>query len=107
MNYNSQMNLTTLDYAYQELEEDFVELLGSAGLDQVIAENPEKTANFISELKISLSDAFKSDEGFPQAPLFLQRILYRINRLKLFWYDGLKNYVNEDFLTHRNLHYYL
>ncbi len=29
------------------------------------------------------------------AHLFLQRILYRINRLNLFWYDDLRHYKNE------------
>jgi len=32
----------------------------------------------------------------PGDHLFLHRILYRINRLKLFWYDDLDNYANED-----------
>ncbi len=32
----------------------------------------------------------------PNGQLFLHRILYRINRLKLFWYDDLDNYANED-----------
>ena len=59
-------------------------------LDQVIAENP----GFTAELEASLAEAFENE--CPQAHLFLQRILYRINRLKLFWYDGLENYVNED-----------
>ena len=32
----------------------------------------------------------------PNRHLFLHRILYRINRLKLFWYDDLDDYSNED-----------
>lgn len=63
-------------------------------LDEVIANNPDKVAGFESEVDTSLSDAFEND--CPQAHLFLQRILYRINRLKLFWYDELDNYANED-----------
>jgi hypothetical protein len=96
MNFNSQTDLTALDFEYQELEDEFKGLLELDDLDRVVSENPERVENFKSELKVSLSDAFKSDEGYPQAHLFLQRILYRINRLKLFWYDGLENYVNED-----------
>ncbi len=96
MNYNSQTDSTALDFEYQELEEEFVKLLESSNLDRVVSENPERIENFKAEIKLSLCDAFKSDEGSPQAHLFLQRILYRINRLKLFWYDGLENYVNED-----------
>ena len=96
MNFNSQTDSTALDFVYQELEEEFKELLQLDDLDRVVSENPERVEKFKSELKESLSDAFKCDEGSPQAHLFLQRILYRINRLKLFWYDGLENYVNED-----------
>ena len=96
MNFNSQTDSTTLDFEYQELEEEFVELLELDDLDRVVSGNPERIENFKSELKVSLCDAFNCDNGDPQAHLFLQRILYRINRLKLFWYDGLENYVNED-----------
>ena len=96
MNFNSQTYSTTLDFEYQELEEEFVGLLELDDLDRVVSKNPERIENFKSELKVSLCDAFKCDDGDPQAHLFLQRILYRINRLKLFWYDGLENYVNED-----------
>ena len=96
MNFNSQMESTAIDFEYQELEEEFLRLLELEDLDRFVSENPEKVENFKSELKVSLLDAFKNDEGCPQAHLFLQRILYRINRLKLFWYDGLENYANED-----------
>jgi hypothetical protein len=96
MNFNSQTDSTALDFEYQELDEEFKRLLELDDLDRVVSENPEEVENFKSELIVSLSDAFKSDDGCPQAHLFLQRILYRINRLKLFWYDGLENYVNED-----------
>ncbi len=96
MNFNSRIDSATLDFAYQELEEEFVGLLGFDDLDQVIAKNPAKVESFNAELEVSLSDAFNDDEGCPHAHLFLQRILYRINRLKLFWYDGLENYANEN-----------
>ena len=96
MNFNSQTDSTVLDFEYQELEEEFVRLLKLDDLDRVVSENPERFEGFNSELKVSLRDAYKCDVGSPQAHLFLQRILYRINRLKLFWYDGLENYVNED-----------
>lgn len=96
MNFISQIDSTVLDYTYQELEEEFVDLLRLDNLDQAASQNPDRFESFKSELKISLSDAYKNDEGCPQAHLFLQRILYRINRLKLFWYDGLENYANED-----------
>ena len=96
MRFNSPTDLTVLDFSCQELEDEFVRLLDLENLDQVIAENPEKVESFTSELSALLSDAFKNEAGCPQAHLFLQRILYRINRLKLFWYDSLENYANED-----------
>jgi len=96
MNFNSQTDSTALDFSCQELEEEFLELLGLENLDRAIAENPEKVKSFRSEVEIVLSNAFRNDEGCPQAHLFLQRVLYRINRLKLFWYDSLENYANED-----------
>lgn len=96
MSFNSQTDSTTLDYEYQELEEEFIELLELENLDQVVSEDPEKVESFKAELRVPLNDAFASDESCPQAHLFLQRILYRINRMKLFWYDGLENYANED-----------
>ena len=96
MNLNLQTDSRTLDFEYQELEEEFVKLLELDSLDRFVSDNPERIEHFKSELKVSLKDAFENDEGCPQAHLFLQRILYRINRLKLFWYDELENYVNED-----------
>lgn len=41
-----------------------------------------------------MDDAFSRDDE--SANLFIQRCLYRINRLKLFWYDELNNYSNEN-----------
>jgi hypothetical protein len=96
MSFNLQLDSTVLDFSYQELEEEFLELLKLDNLDRVVSDNPNIVKHFQSELKVSLGEAFKSGEGCPQAHLFLQRTLYRINRMKLFWYDRLENYVNED-----------
>ena len=96
MHFNSQTDSTALDYTYQELEDEFVGLMNLNNLDRVIAGNPDRVESFELELEVSLSAAFESGAGCPQARLLLQRILYRINRLKLFWYDGLDNYANED-----------
>ena len=96
MRFNSQTDLTTLNFSYQELEDEFIGLIGLENLDRAIVGNPDRVERFESELETSLSDAFKNEAWCPQAHLFLQRILYRINRLKLFWYDGLENYTNED-----------
>ena len=96
MNFNSETDSTVLDFSYQKLEDEFVEFLSVDKLDRVIAENPRKLEKINSKLEVSLFNAFKNDEGCTHAHLFLQRLLYRINRLKLFWYDELENYANED-----------
>ena len=84
MHFNSQTDSTALDYTYQELEDEFVGLMNLNNLDRVIAGNPDRVESFELELEVSLSAAFESGAGCPQARLLLQRILYRINRLKLF-----------------------
>ena len=85
-----------LDFSYQKLEDTFQRLLALENLDRSIAEKIERVESFESELKASLADAYESGAGCSQAHLFLQRTLYKINRLKLFWYDRLENYANED-----------
>lgn len=96
MRFNSQMDSIALDISYKDLEDEFVDLMALENLDKVIATNPDRVEAFEAEVDTSLSDAFKNEAGCPRAHLFLQRVLYRINRLKLFWYDRLENYVNED-----------
>jgi hypothetical protein len=96
MQFNLPTDSTVLDFSYKELEDEFVGLMALENLDQVIEDDPDRVAGFESELEASLSDAFNNGAGCPQAHLFLQRVLYRINRLKLFWYDSLENYINED-----------
>ena len=58
--------------------------------------NPEITLSFNEKLDLALDHAFLKGEGDDSAHIFVQRSLYHINRLKLFWYDDLKNYSNED-----------
>ena len=93
-----------LDYAYHELEGEFLDLLNCDDLDQYVTQNPLKAAKFKADVDVCLSDAFENEEGYPDAHLFIQRLLYRINRLKLFWFDELDNYTNENstflFLLH-------
>ena len=96
MNFCSQKNSIILDFPYYDLEKEFLDLLNSDCLDLFIAQNPKKIDKFNSALELCFYNAFENDDGCPHAHLFLQRLLYRINRLKLFWYDGLKNYSNED-----------
>ncbi len=81
---------------YQISEEEFIRLIRLNDLDQRIDKTPALVEDFEEELDSALSEAYENQEGSVKAHLFLQRILYRINRLKLFWYDDLENYVNEN-----------
>lgn len=46
-------------------------------------------------IALAFGDGDDRVEERDEAHLFLQRVLYRLYRLKLFWYDDLRNYVNE------------
>jgi len=83
------------DIDYHDVERQFIHLLHLSDLDLKITEKPELKGPFEDALECALSDGLDEAGREPQALLFLQRILYRINRLKLFWYDDLKNYANE------------
>ncbi len=83
------------DIDFQDVERQFTRLLHLDDLEQKIAEKPALKESFEDALECALSDIRDGAECEPQTLLFLQRILYRINRLKLFWYDDLKNYTNE------------
>ena len=96
MYFNADKNSSVLlEYAYHELEGEFLDLLNSDNLDQFVTQNPLKAEKFNAAVDECLFDAFENDEGYSDAHLFIQRLLYRINRLKLFWYDELENYTNE------------
>ena len=84
------------DIDYQGIERQFTHLIHLNNLDQKITNNPALKEAFEDTLEHALSSALGDAEHEPESLLFLQRILYRINRLKLFWYDDLKNYTNED-----------
>jgi hypothetical protein len=62
-------------------------------LDAWRARFPDPTAAFDADIDEAIVAAYT--EHHPAAHLFLQRVLYRINRLTLFWYDDLQNYRNE------------
>jgi hypothetical protein len=80
---------------YDRAEQLFIELLAMEDLDNQLDIQPAKTSEFERTLSIAIRDAYGNDRSDEQAHLFLQRILYRINRLNLFWYDDLDNYTNE------------
>ncbi|WP_013321790.1 iron-containing redox enzyme family protein [Gloeothece verrucosa] len=85
-------------FNYIEAEQQFIKLLETENLDQLVYEKPE----LVSELEAAITNALTTAYNNPleadntaAAHLFLQRILYRINRLNLFWYDDLQHYKNE------------
>lgn len=80
---------------YQTAEQELIRLLELDDLDYVITQQPSLTQSFEQMVSQALEAAYGSEEGDAEAHRFLQRILYRINRLNLFWYDDLHHYTNE------------
>jgi hypothetical protein len=82
---------------YPAAERQFATLLELENLDARVAERPALAAEFERALEAALTDAY-SVSAAPTAEaarLFTQRVLYRVNRLKFFWYDDLSRYDNE------------
>ncbi len=80
---------------YDEAEQEFIKLLEMEELDQIIDAEPSLVTNFERAMYEALNAAYEQEPNDDAAHRFLQRILYRINRLKFFWYDDLRNYTNE------------
>lgn len=81
---------------YEEAKEVFVEFLNCENLDARILAKPQSVDFFNEKIDLALEEAFWGDNCDDSAHIFIQRCLYHINRLKLFWYDDLKNYSNEN-----------
>ncbi|MUG99544.1 iron-containing redox enzyme family protein [Scytonema sp. UIC 10036] len=92
----------TINTNYNRAERQFVELLATEDLDKKLEAKPELKHEFESTLSVAIRAAYQNGAGDDAAHLFLQRVLYRINRLNLFWYDDLRHYVNErSFYLHK------
>jgi hypothetical protein len=78
---------------YLAAERKFAQLINRADLDTWRARFPYPTADFDADIDEAILAAYTDRD--PDAQLLLQRVLYRINRLTLFWYDDLRNYQNE------------
>ena len=98
MHFNSKLDQSTLNLDYSEAEETFIRLIHMDDLDNVVRLNPDLLGEFKETVNCALVNAYRSDENCSRSHLFLQRILYYINRLKLFWFDDLDNYLNENSL---------
>lgn len=102
---------------HREIEQEFVQLLYTENLDQQVQAHPHIVEQFEAALSVALNSAYRNhhdgkntnrnrvddssdndfgnDSDHEAAHRFIQRILYRINRLNLFWYDDLNHYTNE------------
>lgn len=86
---------------YTQAEQEFVQFLHTENLDQHLRVHPHiiEVEQFEATLSAALSAAYQqnsADQPEDQAAhRFIQRVLYRINRLNLFWYDDLRHYTNE------------
>lgn len=87
------LSVTAADYPLAE--HDLAEFMTTTELDQAVTDTAF-TARFEASVAHALRVAFDDSAVADPARLFLQRVLYRINRLKLFWYDDLANYDNEN-----------
>jgi Iron-containing redox enzyme len=82
-------------YSYEEAEQHFKWLLTLENLDEQVNKQPDLIGDFEGFLSLALTEAYTENSKSELANKFLQRLLYQINRLKLFWYDALQSYTNE------------
>ena len=80
---------------FANAEKQFACLLDVDELDQEVASHPSIAREFEQALELALEAAYGNGPCQTLNHLFLQRVLYRINRLKFFWYDDLSHYKNE------------
>ncbi|MFQ5579334.1 MAG: iron-containing redox enzyme family protein [Nitrospiria bacterium] len=80
---------------YNAAEAQFEMLLDADRLDENLDTLRLVILDFEQTLDDALIAAYHGSSDSETAHRFLQRVLYRINRLKLFWYDDLKRYKNE------------
>ncbi|MBD2299316.1 iron-containing redox enzyme family protein [Nostoc sp. FACHB-190] len=80
---------------YHQAEQLFLELLAIENLDNQLHQLATQVREFEQTLFAAIVAAYQNSSVDNDAHLFLQRILYWINRLKLFWYDDLRHYTNE------------
>ena len=96
MSTSLNLDKSALQTHYNQAEEEFAKLIHSDDLDSAVKLNPDLITHFEDTLSLAIVDAYKNDVASDRTHLFLQRVLYYINRLKLFWFDDLGNYSNEN-----------
>lgn len=80
---------------YKRAEQQFLTLLVTEDLDNNLNKHAVIVRDFENAVKTAIDAAYQNESEDKLAHRFLQRILYRINRLNLFWYDDLRQYMNE------------
>jgi hypothetical protein len=85
------------DCDYITAEAQFDRLLILENLDAQIASQPDLGRDLEAAIALAIATAYAPTTQSTAEPAhrFLQRILYRLNRLNLFWYDDFANYQNE------------
>ncbi|OYQ65910.1 hypothetical protein B9G53_05770 [Pseudanabaena sp. SR411] len=81
--------------SYEQADQQFAWLINLQNLDPRVKREPILIREFEKFLSLALTEAYTENSQAERANWFLQRSLYRINRLKLFWYDSLELYTNE------------
>lgn len=80
---------------YRAAERTFEQLLIAPQLTSRLRRTPQLAERFLTTVDEAVERAFNGDAAAPDAHRFVQRVLYRINRLMLFWYDDLHAYAND------------
>ncbi len=96
----SDINLLTIETEpalYTTAEQQFERMLVLENLDEHIRLQPSLTQEFEAAIDRAIGIAYQQPASQAATPAhrFLQRILYRLNRLNLFWYDDFAKYHNE------------
>lgn len=81
---------------YDTTKEKFNELLQTKDLDGEIEAQPKIISEIERAIEEAIAKAYSDASANHQEHQFLQYVLYQINRLRLFWYDDLNRYVNEN-----------
>ena len=88
---------------FQKAENQFARLMGIDDLDQQMISGTEIGKHFEETISAALDSFYVDSEPNDRSRLFLQRVLYRINRLKFFWYDDFSHYKNEESIYLRGI----
>ncbi len=89
---------------YHRAEQQLIQLLETENLDQQLEAQAIDPGELERAIATAIEAAYVQASDDPVAHRFLQRVLYRINRLKLFWYDDLRHYMNERSLYLQKIH---